>query len=190
MAAQNSTNKFYIEGIRRGDSKVIRVIYKDFGGAIWNLIKKRGGNQEDASDVFQEALVVIFKKTKDIDFQLNSSFFTYFYAICRNIWSGRQRKKSNQELTFDNQTLLIVGDTPHLDTERNEQYYLYRKKFSELGKNCQKILTLYIQRTSMAEIMRLMGFKNINQTKARKFLCKKKLVQLVKEDPSFKELTS
>ena len=74
------------------------------------------------------------------------------------------------------------------EMEINEQYYLYRKKFAELGKDCKKILSLFLKKVSMAEIMKIMEHSSISYTKKRKFMCKQKLIRLIQGDESYQEL--
>ena len=188
MSTKTTKNQAYIEGIRQNNSTIIRAIYKNYSKAILHLVLTNGGKKEDAHDVFQEGLMIIYQKSKKTDFQLTSSFSTYFYAVCRNIWSNKSRKKSNTEVTFDNQTLSIIENLSVNDIEENEEYALYRKKFLELGKDCQRVLNLFLQKTEMKEIMRKMGFSSVGYAKKRKFMCKQKLIQLIKKDPKFKEL--
>jgi len=177
-----------MEGIKEGDPKVIRSIYKEFEKVILHLVETNKGSREDAHDVFQEGLMLMYQKSKQTDFQLTSSFSTYFYAVCRNIWSNKLRKKSRTEVTFDNKMLSIIENISITDIEENEEYSLYRKKFLELGEDCQKVLDLFLHRTGMTEIMKQMGYGSVSYTKKRKFICKQKLVQLIKKDPKFKEL--
>ncbi len=188
MSTRTVENQKYMEGIKKGDPKVIRSIYKQYEKAILHLVQTNKGSREDAHDVFQEGIMLMYQKSKKSDFQLTSSFSTYFYAVCRNIWSNKSRKKSNSEVTFDNKMLSIIEGLSTTDIEENEEYALYRKKFLELGEDCQKVLDLFLHKTGMKEIMKQMGYGSVSYAKKRKFLCKQKLVQLIKKDPKFKEL--
>jgi RNA polymerase sigma factor (sigma-70 family) len=136
--------KDYLQGIIQGDNRVIRAIYEEHHRAIVQLVEKNSGTLDDAKDVFQEGLMLIYQKAKQPDFKLTSSFFTYFYAVCRNIWSNKRRKKPFGEVTLSNEmTSMIEDDSPEA-LERNEQYTLYRNKFLELGEDCQKLLSLFL----------------------------------------------
>lgn len=178
-----------IDGIRRGDSAIIKRIYEDYHQAIVHMVETNSGTAEDAHDVFQEGLVVFYQKVKDPDFTLSSKFLTYFYAICRNIWSNRLRKKTGREMTLeDNVQDQLVDDTLPV-MENTEQYYLYRKMFLRLGEDCQKVLRLFLRKIDMATITKQMGYSSVNYTKKRKFKCKEKLVKLIKADRSYHELT-
>lgn len=188
MPDSKAQNLTYIEGIRNGDSKVIQSVYTNYYQAISQLVKTKKGTDEDTHDVFQEGLVLIFQKAQNPDFNLTSSFFTYFYAVCRNIWYNKLRKKKAPMVTLDNKMLLMLKESPDLVPEEQERYFLYRKMFLKLGEDCQKVLDLFFQKISMEEIGNQMGYGSISYTKKRKFMCKKKLVELIKSDPGFQEL--
>lgn len=188
MATNVDKNQIYIEGIKRGNPKVIRAIYQKYYKAIAHLVETHGGTEEDSRDVFQEGLMVMFQKVKQDNFQLTSTFLTYFYALCRNIWSNKLRKRPKKEVTFDTELLSIEAEDPNINVEKNERYFLYRQKFLLLGKDCQKVLGLFLKKIRMEEITKQMGYSSINYTKKRKFLCKEKLVQLIRKDRDFEDL--
>ncbi len=188
MAAKEGNNQIYINGIKNSNSKVIRVIYQKYFKAIAHLVETNGGTREDARDVFQEGLILMYQKVQKPDFELKSKFLTYFYAVCRNIWSNKLRKKPKKEVTIDSQMLPIEEEDSLSEIEKNEQYLLYRKKFLELGADCQKVLRLFLKKVSMKEITSQMGYSSINYTKKRKFMCKEKLMKLIKKDRHYNSL--
>ena len=178
----------YLQGIIKGDNRIIRAIYEQHHRAIIQLVEKNSGTVDDAKDVFQEGLMLIYQKAKQPDFKLTSSFFTYFYAVCRNIWSNKRRKKSFGEVTLsDEMTSMVKDDSPEV-LEHNEQYTLYRNKFLELGEDCQKLLSLFLQKISMNEIVERMGLSSVGYAKKKKFKCKERLVKLIQNDVKFAEL--
>jgi len=187
---KTAQSEVYLRGIRQGNSKVIRTIYQHYGKAIVHLVETNGGSREDARDVLQEGVMLICQKAKDPNFEIKNKFLTYFYAVCRNIWLNKLRNKRLKEVTFDHQMLSMVEveDIPNTEIEQNQQYHLYRKKFLSLGKDCQKVLSLFLKKVSMEDIMKEMGYSSINYTKKRKFMCKKKLTQLIREDPNYRKI--
>jgi len=179
----------YIAGIRNQDSRVIDAIYRKYHPAICKLVEQHHGTRDDAHDVFQEGLMVLFEKCRKEDFTLSSRFLTYFYAVCRNIWFNKLRKKSNLRVTGDESSLLMLKEESIPRLEQDERYFLYRKKFAELGEDCQRVLRLFIRGVSMEKIMEQMGYSSVGYAKKRKFICKEKLKALIEKDPSFRELT-
>ena len=189
MGKRRDKEPDYIKGIREEDASVIQAIYRNFHQSIVYFVENNSGNDEDGHDLFQEGLVVIFKKVQDPDFQLTSSFYTFFYAICRNLWYHKLRRKSIEGGTLSPEMQLKDEDNSEALTTANDQYYLYRKMFLQLGEDCQKLLELFLQKVSMSEIMDIMGFSSITYTKKRKFICKERLIKSVQDHPSYSELT-
>jgi RNA polymerase sigma factor (sigma-70 family) len=190
MSVDKLSSQEYVEGIKTGDPMIIRGIYRKYHQAIVHMVETKDGTKEDANDVFQEGLVLLFQKVKQPDFQLTSTFLTYFYAVCRNIWYNKMKKKVNQEVTLDDGKLLMLKDDDIPLYENSEKYFLYRKMFLNLGADCQRVLDLFLQKINMEEIMKTMGYGSISYTKKRKFMCKEKLVKMIQNDPSFNELKS
>jgi DNA-directed RNA polymerase specialized sigma24 family protein len=83
-----STNpqQYYIQGLISGNSDVLNLIYQNFEPRIKEYVTRKGGRSEDAQDIFQEALIIILQKAKKIEFELRSSFYSFLFGICRNLW--------------------------------------------------------------------------------------------------------
>ena len=188
MPSTQSVAQDYIQAILTNDHQVVRLIYEKHHRAIIQLVETNNGTREDARDVFQEALLLIYQKAKAPDFQLTSSFFTYFYAVCRNIWSNKVRKKSFGEVTLsDDKASMLVDESPE-QFHKNEQYILYRRKFQELAEDCQRLLTLFFNKTSLKAIAEEMGLSSEGYAKKKKYKCKNELVRLIQSDASYQEL--
>ncbi len=188
MPADKLSPQEYVEGIKIGNPQVIRGIYEKYHQAIVHMVETNNGTKDDALDVFQEGLVLFYQKANQPDFQLTSTFLTYFYSICKYIWYNKLRKKSNQEVTLDDKMILMLKEENSDLFEKSERYFLYRKMFLKLGEDCQQVLDLFLQKISMENIMKKMGYGSISYTKKRKFLCKEKLIKLIQNDSKYHEL--
>ncbi len=188
MSEKISKDNVYIKGIIAGDGTILREIYESYHKAIFQLVSTNQGTEEDAKDVFQEGIMLMYQKLQSADFQMASSFFTYFYAVCRNIWSNKRRKKSFGEVSLTDEITSMYKEVPEAQFHQSEQYTLYRKKFLELGAECQQILSLFFAKTKMTEIVEKMNFSSVSYAKKRKFICKERLVNLIQGDASYFEL--
>jgi len=183
------TKKQYFDGVSSGDRKMIQLIHDQYFSKIESFIKKNNGNQEDAKDIFQDALMTIYVKTKNENLEeLNCSFYTYLYAICRNLWLKKLRKAKPE--TLDN--LVNIEQELQVDVlksiEQKERWAFYREKFKQLNLPCQKILQLFFEKHNFGEISKKLGFGSADYAKKKKYLCKQKLMELMKKDIRFKEL--
>jgi len=183
------TDEAIIDGLKERDSGIIRYVYKEYYPTIKFLITTNSGTETDAEDVFQDALIVLFKKIARKDLILTSSFKTFLYSICRNLWLQRldRRVFSNEFLEMED--LSELQDNLYLEQpeEEHEKYRLFQQHFLKLSEDCQKILQLFLGKTSLKEIAEIMGFKTEKYAKTRKFMCKEKLKNSIINDPNFKK---
>jgi RNA polymerase sigma factor (sigma-70 family) len=178
-------------GIRRSDNAVLEFVVQEYRPRIIGQVCKQGGSEEEAKDIFQEALVAIYLKSQQPDFQLTSSFYTFLYAICQNLWLKKCReKKGHNEVRLEEHGVSIT--TEAMETfEQSERYQLYIAKFKELGEECQKVLRLSIvEEKRPEEIMATLGFSSVGYLYKRKSNCKDKLFDLIQNDIRFKELST
>ena len=174
-----------IQGLKVQDPEILRYIYKKYFPFIQNFINKQTGSDDDAKDIFQEALIVIYRKVKSDDFDLSASFKTYLYSICKYMWMRLQEKKDKeyelntafvQNITYDDKELI----------EKNRRYALYQKHFSNLSVECRKILELFLQKKPLREIAKELKISSEKYLKKRKYICKERLVENIKNDPDYK----
>jgi RNA polymerase sigma factor (sigma-70 family) len=183
------TDEAIIDGLKKRDSGSIRYVYKEYYPTIKFLITTNSGTETDAEDVFQDALVVLFKKIAREDLILTSSFKTFLYSICRNLWLQRLDRRVFSNDFLEMEDLRELQDDLYLEQpeEENEKYRLFQQHFLKLSEDCQKILQLFLGKTSLKEIAEIMGFKTEKYAKTRKFMCKEKLKNSIINDTNFKK---
>ena len=182
------TDPEILDGIRDRERTILLFVYEQFYPMIREFILKNSGTEEDARDIFQESLVVIFEKLKSDRIRLTCKFKTYLYAICRNKWLMELRKQRNSpKMVVDTQLLEKNQIVTEEDMAKHQQYQLYRIHFKKLSDDCKKLLSSFLKGFSLREIGELMGFTE-QYAKKRKFLCQKKLIASIEADPMYKEL--
>lgn len=185
----NYTNEKIIEGIRFGDRKIIDYVYEDCYPTIKFLITANSGNDQDAEDIFQDALVIIYKKINNNDLVLTSSFKTFLYSVCRNLWLQKLDRKAISYGLLEKDNLENLQEILQIDFEdiENVKYQIYQKHFLSLGRDCQKILRMFLKKVPLEEIAETMGFKTAKYAKTRKYMCKEKLKNKILNDPRCKQ---
>jgi RNA polymerase sigma factor (sigma-70 family) len=183
-----------LNGIRRNDTIVLQYIYKNFYSNINFFIKKNSGDDDDANDIFQEAIIIIFRKLKVNELALDDcTFETFLYSICRFLWLKQlDKRKIEKEKIKDNHVYNedLYDDGLERVADLNERYRLYQKHFINLGKDCQKILQLYFDKVPLKNIAQIMGFKSEKYAKKRKFKCKEYLIKSIKQDLEYNKILS
>ncbi|KKL46832.1 hypothetical protein LCGC14_2341620 [marine sediment metagenome] len=179
-----------IEGIKAKDNCVLQYIYKNHYPSVHHFIITNSGSSDDAKDIFQESIIVIYRKVKEQQhFLLNSSFKTFIYSIARNLWLKHLRaiKQQGQKIQ-DQQTYLELKEEPFKVGNDDLKMSLYQKYFKLLPEDCQNILKLTARDIPQKEIAQALNFKSEGYVKKRKHNCKDKLIEMIKQDPRYPDL--
>jgi RNA polymerase sigma factor (sigma-70 family) len=182
----NTGSKKIIEGIRNQDKTVLQSLYANYFPTIKRLVINNNGTEQDAKDVFQEGIIIIYRKIKEGTFELTSSFKSYIYSVCRFIWIKQLSK--NKENIEQQQVYLQYEDITEIGTDeyrKNEEYKLYQHHFKRLGNDCQKLLQLYLKKVPLKEIAEELGIDSLQYIKTKKYKCKEQLIRYIKSDPNY-----
>ncbi len=185
-----SENAKIIKGLVSGDEKIIQSFYEETLPKIRSYIGNNSGNDADAEDIFQDALVFTYQKLKNQSLSLNCSLTTYVYAVSKNLWMNtlRKRKKIRLKEQFP-ETEDVLGKNALEELQIFERYSLFQRAFLRLGVSCQQLLAYFFEGKSMREISEILAFSE-GYTRKKKFECKKKLIELLEKDPAYAELTT
>ncbi len=180
-------NNTIIEGIKNGDHTIIKEFYKTHLPRITQYILKNSGGLDDAKDVFQDAMVILFEKIKDNSLKINCAIGTYVYGICKYLWLNKLKRIGKTELDdTDFGRIKDPTDDPIDLVYKKEKKLIIQKCLLKLGEGCQEILLMFFGGYSLKEIAKQKKFTD-GYTRKRKFVCQKKLIQLADKDPVFKE---
>ena len=181
------TDEELIEGLRQKKRSCIEYMYKEFYPVIRHYIKLNSGNQHDADDLFQDAIIVLFKRFMIHPFALECSLKTYFMAVCKNLWLQRLERKYRLLYQADLEVHESKGkyslEEEELRDEDLERQRLFYKNLMLLPYECRRLLQLYCLKISYKEIARLLKYKDEIYVKTRKYSCKNLLRKKILKDP-------
>ncbi len=179
-------------GILKNDNLVLQYIYKQFFYKVNSFIRNNSGVEDDAGDIFQEAIIVIFRKLKEDDSIFdNRSFQSYLFTVCRYLWLKQlesrriEKEKINDTLPFRED---IYDNSMSELASKNERYGLYQKHFKNLSTDCQKIMQMFFEKIPLRQIAQIMGYKSEKYAKKRKYKCKEILINRIKQDADYKKI--
>jgi len=160
--------------IHRGDEAALDFLYKKYYRMMTKMVITNSGTEEEAKDIFQDALIVFWKKVIGGNLVLTSKISTYIYSICLNLW----RKELDRKSRHSNEQ---KDDVEYIDIDREERIKIVRECINELGDICRRILMYYyFDGLSMSDIAEKIGYATTDTAKTKKYKCKKKLDALVK----------
>jgi RNA polymerase sigma factor (sigma-70 family) len=163
-----------LEKLCRGEEIALDYLYKKYYRMMTRLVIKNSGSEQEAKDIFQDALVILWQKATSGNLVLSSKISTFLYSICLNLWRKELERKSRHSSEEKDGAV-------YQDGERQERIKIITECIEELGETCKKILTYhYFDGLSMNDIAEKLGFANTDTAKTKKYKCKKRLDELVK----------
>lgn len=169
-----------LEGLALNDRKAIETIYKQHYNMVQSLILNNSGTPDDARDIFQEAMIVLYEKVKSGSFELNCLIKTYLYSVCRRLWLKRlsQLQRISPEVEKLEETVPVEEDL-ELHEQKNVDFQVMEKSMKNLGEPCKSLLeAYYLQKKSMVEIAVSFGYTNADNAKNQKYKCLMRLKKL------------
>jgi RNA polymerase sigma factor (sigma-70 family) len=171
-----------LDALRNNDEEALVELFRQNRRPVTSLVTRNQGSEDDAEDVLQEALVVLWERVRSGSFEYQAKLSTFIYATAKNIWF-RQLARHRRELPATEETLDVATDdaTPLEELEENERVLAVQKAMEQIGNPCRDLLLLYYwEERSMEEIAMKLGFANADTVKSKKYQCKKSLEHLVK----------
>jgi RNA polymerase sigma factor (sigma-70 family) len=189
LTGNNYSEKELVRGIINENNDVILYIYNNSFKPVRHMITRNSGSEEDARDIFQDSLIILYKKLKAGNLKLKCSVGTFIYSIARLLWLKELKTKGMESKRIDDYD--GWADEEHNITriyEENERLKFYRRIFDQLSEDCKKILKMVMNSYTIAEITSIMGYSSEQHTKNRRYRCKKALVNRIIQNPEYYEL--
>ncbi|HEY5590331.1 MAG TPA: sigma-70 family RNA polymerase sigma factor [Paludibacter sp.] len=182
-SSQVRINKSIIDGLNDNRSIIYHHLYMKYFRTIYWYLRQNSGSFEQAKDIFQDALVIILEKDKQDNLDITCDFGTYLFSICKNLWLA-QLRKHNRENIFTSSSL---GDYEYgadfVDTEEKpDDYEVIAHAISNLGENCQKLLTyFYYDNQSWETIADKLGYSTAANARNQKYKCLEKIRSVISD---------
>ncbi len=174
------TDSEVILGILNNSESVLKRLYVAYFPMVLQLIINNNGDGDDAKDIYQEAIIILYNKVKTGDFELSSKLKTYIYSVCRRMWLKRlsQINRYGGDIR-DFQEYLTVDDETEKQNDRDIQFNKMGDALKLLGEPCKTIIEdFYINNRSMQEICDSFGYTNADNAKTQKYKCLQRLKKL------------
>jgi RNA polymerase sigma factor (sigma-70 family) len=169
-----------LRDLASGDPATVEAIYRDNYPSVEGFIIRNNGTYDDARDVFQEAVIVLYEKALSGNFVLTSRLNTFLYAVCKRIWL----KKLQQQQRFHNtggeiSDVIFSEEELEQHERKNQEFATMESALKKVGEPCKSLLeAYYLEKKSMPEIADQFGYTNADNAKNQKYKCLVRLKKL------------
>jgi len=177
--------------IKQGkDREVVPLLYKKVFPVVERYIIRNSGKKDDALDVFQDALMLLYRQIIENTFNSKYKVYGYLYKICTYKWINKAKKNSKISFieSIEDDAVQEEFDMPEV-SQINVDENLIRKLFSPIGEKCIELLTYTIYNNLLMEdIMIRMELNSVSAVKMQSKRCKEKLVKEIEKNPALIDL--
>lgn len=169
-----------LRAIGNNEKAAIESVYKENYGLIQHFVVSNNGSEDDARDIFQEAMMVLYEKAKNPEFELTCQIRTYLYSVSRRLWLKKLQQLRRLESQVENFDKVVPVEDDLEDHEKlNQQYQVMRAAMGKIGEPCKSLIeAFYVHRKNMHEIAGYFGYTNADNAKNQKYKCLVRLKKL------------
>ncbi|HWR33142.1 MAG TPA: sigma-70 family RNA polymerase sigma factor [Chitinophagaceae bacterium] len=175
-----NNEKTLLEGLAVSDKKAVETIYRENFNMIQSLVINNNGSSDDAKDIFQEAMIVLYEKARSGNFELNCQIKTFVYSVSRRLWLKRLQQQNRFSAPGDSIDAVVpVDEDIEGHDRRNAEFDMMENAISHLGEPCKSLIeAYYLQKQNMQEIAARFGYTNADNAKNQKYKCLMRLKKI------------
>jgi RNA polymerase sigma factor (sigma-70 family) len=167
-----------LEAVRRKESKALQQLYKNNYQSVLHLVLNNSGNEDEARDIYQEAIIVLYENLQNPSFRLTCKIQTYIYSVSRKLWLKQLTAKGRNALKVEDVESFLPVEEPDTD-DREEKFISMKIAMDGLGEPCKTLIEdFYLHRLSMQDISEKFGYTNSDNAKNQKYKCLARLKKL------------
>jgi RNA polymerase sigma factor (sigma-70 family) len=175
-----SDEKELLEGLANNDRKAVETLYQENFNTIQSLIINNNGSSDDAKDIFQEAIIVLYEKVRGGGFELQCQIKTFLYSVSRRLWLKRLQQQNRYAAPGDSmESVVPVEEDLEAHEQRNAEFEMMEQAINHLGEPCKSLLeAYYLQKQNMQVIAANFGYTNADNAKNQKYKCLMRLKKI------------
>ncbi len=178
-----TTDETLLLGLAEGSDQALTRLYQLHYPMVLHLVVNNSGSTDDAKDIYQETLIVLFEKVSAGDFELNCQLKTFLYAVAKRLWLKQLTRRGRSPLIratqFEEEPADAVADDLADHLRRDQQFDQMAESLTRLGEPCRTLLEdFYIRHLSMQGITEKFGYTNTDNAKTQKYKCLARLRKL------------
>ncbi len=95
-------DELIVTEIRNKNEVALKELYKTHFPMAAHLICSNSGTEQEARDIYQEAMIAFYENVQRPGFVLTWKIKTYLYAVCWRLWLKRLSEKKRHHYGIDN----------------------------------------------------------------------------------------
>ncbi len=180
---KRTTNALAIADFKRDNNVAFGILYKKYFGYTRKFVLSNKGNPEDAEDVFQDALIILYEKLYDDDFKAYTCLANYVTGISKNLWLKKLRNRNffvemHESYYFENKEEINQA----IENER-DYYDKLNDYINKISSHCQNLIQdIFMKNKNIEEIQEKYKYSSKHNAQNQKHKCVEQIRKIKKDD--------
>jgi DNA-directed RNA polymerase specialized sigma24 family protein len=156
-------------------------LYRRTFPMVRRRVQRLGGTEQDAQDVFHDALVIFYEKAIGGTLVLTAAASTYLVSISQNLWRQElSRRHRNAAVEWPEDEAPLTEEPNVTETDSAEAFSVLGY-VEQLGEKCKSILlSFYYFQQPLEQIATTHQYSSVRSATVQKFKCLERLRKSVR----------
>lgn len=180
---RTTVNYLAIEDFRADSNSAFGILYKKYFARTKKFVLNNKGRLEDAEDIFQDAVIILYEKLYEDDFQAYTCLGNYISGIAKNLWLKKLNNK-NFFVDFHDGYYQNHKEEIQLAIE-NERDYLNKLEdyIKVISTHCQNLITdIFFKHKNIDEIQKKYKYSTKHNAQNQKYKCVEQIKKVKESD--------
>lgn len=169
---RRTTNSLAVDDFKKDSNIAFGILYQQYFVYVKKYILKNKGNTEDAEDVFQDSLLILYEKLNADDFNVQTCLGNYLIGISKNIWL---KKLKNRNFYIESPENYFIENQQEITSAIENEKYYWEKLFGyvkSISSHCQNLIhDIFIENKSIEEIQNKYQYSSKHNAQNQKYKC-------------------
>lgn len=152
---------------------------------VLNLVLSNNGTEQEAKDIYQEAIIHFYERLQQAEFVLTCKIKTYLYAVSRKLWLKQLVARKKEMRIGEDEQFAGIDEAMTEFESKEKEFNAMDESLNQLGEPCKSILEdFYLRSQTMEEITNKFGYTNTDNAKNQKYKCLQRLKRIFFDERS------
>lgn len=169
---RRTVNSLAIEDFKEDSNNAFGILYQKYFVYTKKFILNNKGNQEDAEDIFQDSLLILYEKLSVDNFEVYTCLGNYIVGISKNLWL-KKLKNRNFYIEFP-ETYFIENQEEINAAIENEKFFWEKLNgyIQSISSHCQNLIhDIFIRNKTIEEIQDKYQYSSRHNAQNQKYKC-------------------
>lgn len=180
---KRTTNTLAIEDFKKNSNVAFAILYQKYFVYTKKFVLNNRGSLEDAEDIFQDALVILYEKLYADNFNAYTCLANYVSGISKNLWLKKLRNKEFPTEIPDN---YYINNQEEINTAiENERDYWDKLNdyINSVSSHCKNLIQdIFMKNKSIEEIQTKYQYSSRHNAQNQKHKCVEQIRKIKKND--------